>query len=78
MAIIKKCDRCLDTYNHYEKKALGCSTVNGVAIIAINSISTNYNTPKIYDLCPKCLNEFEEFMKLSTAIRTRAEKEKEK
>ena len=63
MATIKKCDRCSDTYSHYEKKVLGNYTVNGIAIIDINSIGTNYSTRKIYDLCPKCLDEFAEFMK---------------
>lgn len=77
MSIIKKCDRCLDTYNHYEKKAVWAGTVNGVAVININRIGTGYSTPDMYDLCPKCLNEFAEFMKLSTAIRNRSKKENE-
>lgn len=46
-----------------KRKQKWISAVNGVAIININSISTNYNTPDIYDLCPKCLDEFAEFMK---------------
>lgn len=63
MAIVKKCDRCLAVYKHYTIKALKCGAVNGVAMINMNSIGTGYTTPDTYDLCPKCLNEFVDFMK---------------
>ena len=76
MSVVKKCDRCFDTYNHYSKKINGDS-INGVAVINMNSISTGYSTPNAYDLCPKCLGEFKEFMSFKTVITSEIKKEKE-
>lgn len=53
MANAKRCDRCNRFYNHYEEKK------PGFKMVKISQTSSNYK--KNVDLCPKCLEELEDW-----------------
>ena len=65
MSLIKKCDRCASTYEHYGIDPNFANTEENRGKIQENGFSMIYwlyNEPKFknihgYDLCPKCLEE---------------------
>lgn len=65
MSLIKKCDRCAGTYEHYGIDPTFANTKENAGKIQENGFSMIYwlyNEPKFknihgYDLCPKCLEE---------------------
>lgn len=59
----KKCDRCGKLYEYYGDKLDG-RTVNGVVPILTSSDDTSYLRRKCYDLCPNCMGQFAEWIKI--------------
>lgn len=61
MAIVKKCDRCGVIYEHYENFSNNENS-NGVSTIHMNNTGTGNFTWRTYDLCRKCMFEFDKFI----------------
>lgn len=59
-----KCDRCGKLYEQYDGCKTFKNTENANAIILIDKdLDKKYWTREIYDLCPDCMREFEDFLK---------------
>lgn len=58
----KKCDKCGKLFEHYDgvKKFKNTERANAVMLID-RDLDEKYWTRKIYDLCPECMGEIEEF-----------------
>lgn len=59
MVIARKCDRCGKLYEIYPQG--NKVQYNGVQRI-YGRINGGYDTDRPYDLCPKCMSAFDEFM----------------
>lgn len=57
MALAKRCDRCGKLYVP-EKFIIDGDRVNGVSTIDRNEKNDGYCIRSCYDLCPKCLKSF--------------------
>ena len=62
-----KCDRCGKFYNYYEGGKTFKDTEKANAVVLIDRDSErDYSSRKIYDLCPDCMKELEDFLKGGT------------
>lgn len=57
MAIALKCDRCGGLYEHHRMKYMG-NYINGIQIINTNIDCNRTWDVRTLDLCPKCCEEF--------------------
>ena len=58
MAIVKRCNRCGKTYNHYQHD--NYNAIKRVKTDATNTFIFCSSTP--IDLCEECMHEFDKFM----------------
>lgn len=59
MAIARKCDRCGKFYDHYSK---GVNTLYNGAQRMHRDLGGSFGYEKSFDLCPECMDAFDEFM----------------
>ena len=60
MALAKKCDRCGNLYEHYQKSKLVPN--NAIRRLYKNEYGGVIFQDNTIDLCEKCMSEFDEFM----------------
>ena len=60
MALAKKCDRCGNLYEHYQKSKLAPN--NAIRRVYKNEFGNISSQDDTIDLCEKCMSEFENFM----------------
>lgn len=57
------CDRCKMFYNYYEGSKTFKNTERANAVILIDmDLERDYSARQIYDLCPDCMKELEDFL----------------
>ena len=57
------CDRCKMFYNYYEGGKTFKNTERANAVILIDmDLERDYSARQIYDLCPDCMKELEDFL----------------
>ena len=61
MALAKKCDRCGKFYEAYNTTN-DSENINGIMTLNLDDLR-KYYSHKPLDLCPKCKDAFEEWMK---------------
>ena len=71
MTIAKKCDRCEKFYEEYNTKK-DRDNINGIVTANID-FDGSYFSNKIIDLCPKCKDEFIEWLNLNKCNKTEQE-----
>ena len=59
MAIARKCDRCGKLYEYYPEG--NKVRYNGVQRM-YRDLGGSFRYEKLFDLCPECMNAFDEFM----------------
>lgn len=59
MALAKRCDRCGEFYEPYDKLTPDKSSrVNAIRLASFNSDGTLHLNVRNYDICPYCMDSF--------------------
>lgn len=60
--LAKKCDRCGKLYEHYG--SYNMSNYNSIKLMYKGMAGNEHAISDAMDLCPKCMEEFKNFMKI--------------
>lgn len=62
--LVKKWDRCGGYYDrHHYLSQIANHKANGIVLVDFNDNEDTYYNRKNIDLCPRCLNDFQSWMK---------------
>lgn len=67
MAIARKCDRCGRLYECYTDSENGANAI-GIYCITEHGSITTVSQESRKDLCPRCMKEFNDFMKMKNLV----------
>lgn len=63
MALARKCDRCGTYFGDDENVQFRCGKVNAIRLFDMDKVTPNRGYGrKLYDLCPKCLEELRHWL----------------